>query len=76
MSDGKVAGTGKQKAAQAFLAPAVRAVVDHHDDAARFGEARPRVVAPVGSCATLVAEMLLELEGGGEELVLLLKELL
>ena len=52
--------------AQAFLAPAVRAVVDHHDDAARFGEARPRVVAPVGSCATLVAEMLLELEGGVE----------
>lgn len=50
---------------QEGLAAAVDAVVDHHDDAGRFTAASPRVVAPVGSCATLVAELLLAAADSG-----------
>lgn len=35
-------------------------VVDHHADEGLFGDAPVRVVSPVGSAATLVAEMILE----------------
>lgn len=43
--------------AQRPLAPFVRAVVDHHRDERLFPAARPRLVEPVGSCATLVARL-------------------
>ncbi len=46
-------------AAQSALADAVIGVVDHHKDEGQFGGAALRVVEPVGSASTLVAERLL-----------------
>ena len=40
----------------ADLSPRVRSVLDHHADEGKHLEVTPRVIAPVGSCATLVAE--------------------
>lgn len=47
-------------AGQASLAPAVSGVIDHHRDEEGFPEARPRLVEPVGSAATLVGRELLD----------------
>ncbi len=47
-------------AGQAQLGPAVTGVIDHHRDEGGFQDARPRVVEPVGSASTLVAEQLLD----------------
>ena len=49
----------KLAASQAELSGAVAGVVDHHKDEALFNDAAVRVIEPVGSCATLVAEALL-----------------
>ncbi|MEI2422224.1 hypothetical protein V6O07_18230, partial [Arthrospira platensis SPKY2] len=46
-------------ASQQGLAGSVSGVVDHHQDEGGFAEARPRIVEPVGSACTLVAELLL-----------------
>ena len=35
-------------------------VVDHHEDAGLYLDARERVIESVGSCATLVAEQMLD----------------
>jgi len=47
-------------AGQAHLAPAVTGVIDHHRDEGGFQDAQPRLVEPVGSASTLVAEQLLD----------------
>ena len=44
--------------AHQLLRAHVTGVVDHHVDEGAFRAASPRVVAPVGSCATLVTELL------------------
>jgi len=54
-------------AAQAALADAVRGVVDHHKDEGGFAGLPLRVVEPVGSAATLVAEALLGKETAAVE---------
>ena len=46
-------------AAQATLADAVVGVIDHHKDEGGFADAAVRIIEPVGSAATLVAEALL-----------------
>jgi exopolyphosphatase len=46
-------------AGQQGLGRAVVGVVDHHKDEGGFADARPRVIEPVGSACTLVAEALL-----------------
>jgi exopolyphosphatase len=46
-------------AAQGALADAVVGVVDHHQDEGGFADVAVRIVEPVGSAATLVAELLL-----------------
>jgi exopolyphosphatase len=46
-------------AAQASLADAVVGVIDHHKDEGGFADAAVRIIEPVGSAATLVAELLL-----------------
>ena len=62
-------------AAQASLADAVVGVLDHHKDEGGFADAAVRIIAPVGSAATLVAEQLLRedataMEPGLAELLL------
>jgi len=47
-------------AGQAQLGSAVTGVIDHHQDEGGFQDARPRLVEPVGSASTLVAEQLLD----------------
>ena len=44
---------------QAGFADAVTAIIDHHDDAGLYRQAKPRTIEPVGSAATLVAEAIL-----------------
>ncbi len=39
--------------------PLVSAIIDHHHDEGWFPEATPRIIEPVGSTATLVAELIL-----------------
>lgn len=46
-------------ARQAGLAGSVAGIIDHHDDGGLFLQAEKRIVEPVGSCATLVAEEIL-----------------
>ena len=45
---------------QAHLEDAVSEIIDHHCDEKRFQGIERRVIEPVGSCATLVAEMILD----------------
>ncbi len=47
-------------AAQEQYAEAVDAILDHHKDGGLYPRANPRVVEPVGSAATLVAEAILQ----------------
>jgi len=54
-------------AAQASLADAVVGVLDHHKDEGGFADAAVRIIAPVGSAATLVAEILLREEAAAIE---------
>lgn len=49
----------KLAAAQEKFAPVVTGVVDHHKDEGLFPEVSPRIIEPVGSVATLVAELML-----------------
>ena len=49
--------------AYAAFADAVDAVVDHHDDEKKYPAACDAVIVPTGSCATLVAEALVEPSG-------------
>jgi len=44
---------------QARLADCVVEIIDHHNDEGLFAVASPRIIEPVGSAATLVAEALL-----------------
>ena len=44
---------------QAGYADAVAAIVDHHADGGLYPDAEPRVIEPVGSATTLVAEAML-----------------
>lgn len=41
----------------------VTAIIDHHHDEGRFPEAKPRLIAKVGSTATLIAEIVLAEKG-------------
>ena len=47
-------------AGQAQFAGAVTGIIDHHRDEGGFPDVRPRLVEPVGSASTLVAEQLLD----------------
>jgi exopolyphosphatase len=42
---------------QRDLSRKVSAIIDHHDDAGAYPDVHPRVVAPTGSCSTLVFEL-------------------
>lgn len=53
--------------AQQALAGAVTGVVDHHKDEGCFQQLAMRIVEPVGSAATLVAERLLGTDASGVE---------
>ena len=44
---------------QTFLEAYVDAVIDHHPDSGRFGQAAPRIIEPVASTATLIARLIL-----------------
>ncbi len=65
----------KPAAAQADFASTVIEVIDHHKDEGLFTGATPRVIEPVGSAATLVAQAILDrdpalLEEGSAKLLL------
>ncbi len=49
----------KPAAGQQQLSDCVSGVIDHHKDEGLFPEAAPRIIEPVGSAATLVAEAIL-----------------
>lgn len=44
---------------RANLAETVVAIIDHHDDSGLYPKANPRLIEPVGSAATLVADAIL-----------------
>jgi exopolyphosphatase len=54
-------------AGQAALADAVTGIIDHHKDEGGFQDAGLRIVEPVGSAATLIAEALLGREAAAVE---------
>jgi len=53
--------------AQGALADAVVGVIDHHKDEGGFADAAVRIIEPVGSAATLVAEALLRQDAAAIE---------
>ncbi len=50
----------KLAAPQEKFASVVTGVIDHHKDEGLFPDASPRIIEPVGSVATLVAELMLQ----------------
>ncbi|TVQ35407.1 MAG: hypothetical protein EA384_16270 [Spirochaetaceae bacterium] len=54
----------KPAAARQGLSDCVTAIIDHHKDESLFNGASPRIIEPVGSAATLVAELILKTDQG------------
>ena len=65
----------KPAAAREQFSDCVTEIIDHHKDEGLFGSVSPRIIEPVGSSATLVAELILNnnrklLEAGSATLLL------
>jgi len=48
---------------QAAYTDTVKSIIDHHADEGLYPDARPRIIEAVGSCATLIADILLNQAG-------------